>query len=786
MSEVTNCEDARRFRALWWETGDAVIAADAATGQIIDANPAALALIGRTRDEVLTMVQWRLHPDELAAEVSAAFSRVREPGNRGELLETELLHADGRRVPVEVRTSVSIDVEGRACVLGLFRDISDRRRAEAALQESERRFRTMLEAIPAAIFLSSSEHTKLDYLSSHFTRLLGYTLADLPTMERWYELAFPDPDYRQEVIAENRREYAKTAHDSSHAIILRRRITCKDGTQRHVLWHSRNLDGRMLGSGFDLTDTLMAEERRREADAILRATLNGLPAHISVLDERGEILLTNRAYREFALANGAAVADVGEGTNYLEVCERVVGPDASDAARFAEGIRAVSRGELDHFEMEYPCHSADQLRWFVASVTPTVDGPRRVIVAHTDVTPHRLAERERIEANARFQALAANVPGVLYQYRLRPDGTSHFPFASGRLREVHGVSPEHVINDATPMFDSVHPEDIARIRAAIATSARTLAPFCAQYRVCHPDGRTIWVESESTPEALPDGSILWHGHSRDITRRVETERELLEAQARLQRSERLLRDIESMSRSGGWEYILDSQKMYWTDELYAIHELPHQSMEHVEASLRCYRPEDRGPLLAAFERCVREGVGYDLELPFTTYRGNERWVRTKTQAVIEGGRVVRVVGSVMDITERKQAEAELLLVMKAVEQSAGTVLITDPEGLIRYVNPAFTKSSGYTREEALGKNPRFLQSGVHDADFYREMWSAIGSGRDWTGRTTNRRKDGSLYTEEAAISPVRDASGRIVNYIATKRDITEQLRAEQERLAMQE
>jgi PAS domain S-box-containing protein len=138
-----------------------------------------------------------------------------------------------------------------------------------------------------------------------------------------------------------------------------------------------------------------------------------------------------------------------------------------------------------------------------------------------------------------------------------------------------------------------------------------------------------------------------------------------------------------------------------------------------------------------------------------------------------------------DITARKQAEAERERLMAAVEQVGEMIVITDPEGAIQYVNPAFETVTGYTREEALGQTPRMLKSGEQDEAFYRELWETISGGHSWKGRMVNKRKDGKLYTEAATISPVWDAAGRVVNYVAVKRDITEHLKMEAQFLQAQ-
>jgi len=105
-----------------------------------------------------------------------------------------------------------------------------------------------------------------------------------------------------------------------------------------------------------------------------------------------------------------------------------------------------------------------------------------------------------------------------------------------------------------------------------------------------------------------------------------------------------------------------------------------------------------------------------------------------------------------------------------------TIVITDAQGLIEYVNPAFETVTGYTREEALGENPRILQSGKHDAAFYHALWETLVIGGTWRGRLINRRKDGAIYTEDAVISPVLDDARHITHFVAVKRDITEHMR----------
>jgi PAS domain S-box-containing protein len=128
------------------------------------------------------------------------------------------------------------------------------------------------------------------------------------------------------------------------------------------------------------------------------------------------------------------------------------------------------------------------------------------------------------------------------------------------------------------------------------------------------------------------------------------------------------------------------------------------------------------------------------------------------------------------ITARKRAEAESKQLMAAIEQAGDNIVMTDAQGIIQFVNPAFEGTTGYSREEAVGRSLSILKSGEQDELFYRDLWDTISGGRIWAGRMVNKCKDGTLYTQESTISPVRDALGRIVNYVAVTRDITEHLR----------
>ena len=165
------------------------------------------------------------------------------------------------------------------------------------------------------------------------------------------------------------------------------------------------------------------------------------------------------------------------------------------------------------------------------------------------------------------------------------------------------------------------------------------------------------------------------------------------------------------------------------------------------------------------------------ELLNYTRDGREVWLELDIVPVAEEtGATSYLVAIERDITDRKGAEAELHKLSRAVEQSSESIVITNADAQIEYVNEAFERVSGYTRDEVMGKNPRMLSSGGAGPGTYQDMWSTLAAGRAWTGEFHNRRKDGTYYDEAAVISPIRQPDGRITHYVAVKEDVTEKRR----------
>jgi len=145
----------------------------------------------------------------------------------------------------------------------------------------------------------------------------------------------------------------------------------------------------------------------------------------------------------------------------------------------------------------------------------------------------------------------------------------------------------------------------------------------------------------------------------------------------------------------------------------------------------------------------------------------------------EEGEFTRYRGTSREFTDCRQVEKERLNLLRAVEQSPASIVITDDQGTIQYVNPSFTRTTGYSAREAVGENPRILKSGRHPDEFYKKMWGTIESGSVWKGEICNKKKNGELYWENATISQVLNEKGERISYIGVKEDITLEKELEQ-------
>ncbi|HSR36448.1 MAG TPA: EAL domain-containing protein, partial [Desulfurivibrionaceae bacterium] len=254
----------------------------------------------------------------------------------------------------------------------------------------------------------------------------------------------------------------------------------------------------------------------------------------------------------------------------------------------------------------------------------------------------------------------------------------------------------------------------------------------------------------------------------------------------LRRSQNSLAKAQQVARLGHWEWMVPKNVMVYSDQAIRIFGVAEEELTHtLEGILRYVHPEDVEHLRETVEQVLRDGAVVQAEFRVVRPDGKVRHVRTEAELTRDAkGRPLRMFGTVHDISEQRKATEELHLAANVFESSIEGILITDPSGRIEKVNRAFTEITGYSEEEALGKNPRILKSDRHDAAFFAAMWQALTQEGKWQGEIWNRRKNGEVYPQWLTITAIRDAKRRLSHYVAVFHDMTA-IKVHEERLRYQ-
>ncbi len=254
------------------------------------------------------------------------------------------------------------------------------------------------------------------------------------------------------------------------------------------------------------------------------------------------------------------------------------------------------------------------------------------------------------------------------------------------------------------------------------------------------------------------------------------------AETALRQSEARLRDAQRVAHIGSWDLNLVSNGLWWSDEIFRIFEIDPELFEATyPAFLEAIHPDDRDRVNQAYRDSVANRTPYDIVHRLQMQDGRIKYVheRCETHYAADGSPQYSF-GTVQDVSERVLVEQQLRKLSLAVEQSPSSIVITDLDEHIEYVNQAFVDATGFSREEAYGKTPRILQSGQTERSTYTALKESLNKGEVWKGEFVNRRKSGEIYYEMATIVPIRQPDGRTTHFLAVKEDISEKRRTGEE------
>lgn len=389
-------------------------------------------------------------------------------------------------------------------------------------------------------------------------------------------------------------------------------------------------------------------------------------------------------------------------------------------------------------------------------------------------------ERMRLEEEARAsEERHRSVAEALEDAVISIDHDGVIESVNGATSRMFGYAREELLGaNVSILMPSQHAERHATyIRRYLATGESHVLGIGRDVVGKRKDRSEMLLRLTLQETRLPN-KRLFTGILRDLTEIVTTRR-------MLQRSRAIINDTQRLTHIGNWVWDIDTNALEWSDEIFRIFGRTRDAFEPTYPNfLACIHPEDRKLVEEAVAEALRSGARYSIEHRVIRADGSEASVHERGEVQYENGRPIRMIGTVQDVTERHRSHGRLAVLSRAIEHAADQVMITDREGRIEYVNPAFERVTGYRKDEAIGKTPRILKSGSHTLEFYKNVWQTLLNGHVYRGVFTNRRSDGTPMFEEKTIAPVRNAAGAITHFISTGRDITDRRKAEHEQEAL--
>lgn len=662
---------------------------------------------------------------------------------------------DGNYIIIEDEGGFITDKDGKSVrMLGAMRDITEQK----AAQEKLRGLTNIIETSINEVYVFDTLTLKFIYLNNAAIRNLGFSNDEI------YSLTPVDikPEFSLESFKEMILPLLNGEKEFLNFETLHQR---KNGTiyPVEVNLQLSVFDGKKVFAAIilDITQRKLAETALRESEENLFITLNSIGDGVITTDQQGNIQRMNPIAEKLC---GWSL-DEAYGKPLSEVFI-IVNSDTRQPVENPVQL-VMNTGKIVGLANHTVLISRNGNEYQIAdSAAPIIDKEgniKGVVLVFSDVTEKYEIQKAIRESQRVLSTLVDNLPGMAYRQAFDKNWTTFF--ISKSCYNITGYHPEDFINNSKIAFNDIIVEEF---REEIWNKWNEILPkkeiFIHEYQIRRADGQIRWVWERGQGVYDNDGNVLFlEGYIEDITEEKLSKIEL-------EKSEEKYRLIVENNHDG----IIVSQddKIIYSNLQFA-NMLGYDLDEIINMSFRNIYTEEA--LKDLYERHDKRLKGEAVVKHYQTtyYRKDGSIIDVLVNyEIIEYNNKPATFATIKDITELKKAEEETKKLTLAVEQSPASVVITDINGNIEYVNEAFCKITGYNKEEVIGKNPRILKSGYHDKAFYEDLWGTILSGQIWRGEIRNKRKDGELFWESARISAITNTKGETIHFLAVKEDIT--------------
>ena len=760
-------------------------------GRTVYVNHTGAVLLGAKKiQEILDRPTFEIiHPD-YHEQVRENVQRLLSGGVSVHSAERTYLKMDGTPIPVQVEAA-RITWNGKPAILGLFSDITERKRGQDRVREMNL---ALAQAMPGISRVDVGGR----YLEVNqpYAAMLGYEPSELlgrtwePTIHP-EDLCIAQHAYEQ-LLEKGKAEFECRAVRKDGSIFFTQVLMVSSKPSiggafgHHCFMRDITERKRTEKALADLNATLEQQvcdrtEALRQSEERFRQFFDYAPNVTALKDHNGRYVYTNRQFDKiFRLSPGMAIGKTDE---------ELFSPE--QAAQFQSHDQQVLLNGWGQ-EFEEVTQQEDGSHTSIVVRFPVTDASGRLSalgVIATDVTERKRTQEALRESEVRFQQFAESVGSAFWIADLVPDGET-VVYANAAFTRIRGIAGEELSQSVSRWLDSIHPDDRTRVEACRTRfiSGGLKAEFDCEYRIVDRDGRIRWISDRRVKMAG------WGHRVAGIAEDITDHRQQLA----------LLAQTEAVGKIGGWEIDFLTNHLWWSDETYRLHDTtPELYSPTVDTAMNFYTPESRPVIADALQKGVKQGEAWDHELELITAKRRRIAIRVVGKVDVVNGRTVRAYGTFQDITERKRAEEALRKVhdeleRKVVERTAelqaseerytrataiGKVGVWELDVLTgQYHGDANLKALfGYTREE-LSTDPYAWLNLVHpdDQPIAMKNWELVQCGAADACHYELRhiKKDGSIVWGDVRAHTVRDQNGQLTNLIGATVDITERKRIE--------
>jgi PAS domain S-box-containing protein len=612
------------------------------------------------------------------------------------------------------------------------------------------------------------------HISPNWVEKLGYDDSIISAKaEEYLNLIHPDDrprvhqsflSYIQNPAGEYTEEYRiLSAAGDSLWVVDRGKITEKDKDGKPL---------RFIGMVSDITEYKLLTLKLKESNERYEALFRDAREPIIIENEKEEIFDLNQAACTFLGYSRDELLQMRTRDLQLKTSEKesdeLYRQPRADYSKLITTTLSTKCGEKKEVEISI-------------STLSRPEGSQFISIIH-DVTKRSISEAELKRVHQIYQRGIENIQGVPYILDYR---SMTYSYVSDRLLELveihpHEFTPGMLVSlvkrtELLPGTPFISTKEMGEAFRGGHTSA-----FHIDMELELPSGKRRWISDNAIPIMDEEsGQIIGsHGILLNIDDRKRAEEQL-------KKSEATFRGLVSGIPDG--ITLVEDQKISFINENmcrltgYSADELRKLSLTDIA------HPDDL-PAIKAVIRNAKETGHFPDNLEYRLIRkdGKIRYMQNRWGELDENFDSSARLVITTDISDRVMQEQEIKKLQLAIEQIPLSIVITNAEGIIEYVNPYFSELTGYSAEEAKGNNPRILNAGKLEPAFYKALWKSIAAGKDWEGEFINKKKDGTLYWESATICPIRDHRGNISHYVGIKVDITEEKLRQEEQSAMQD